>query len=450
MTINNVYQIGLDELCESYNQLESTAEFGVKSEAIYQNSEITFHITNLRGLEIIALKNMANSVEIVSKNPFIEFKQVRSVLFSSTYPKVVETDEYKRFTTTVASIYNKIHDSIIPDSNTNISQEILTDACKLNFAGALSFDAIATFRGLNITRILSAFPGIKLRDENMNIRDLSSPKFVNFLVSVFKNKFYEEMDGLFSSMDIYTSVIMKKIYFSPLENMIKYDPTRKSIVSKILSPYGEINLLMPKSPDVEKSIQTILSRASNSNYNIPIDETELEKNLRFIMQVKCSVYSLIYLFVYTNIVIYYSDVKDTIGTDLSFDNAALFDITKSKYADNVEEIIQSINNERFNILSLMKKYNRETEEFEKNRKSLDVRNRPSKMINNIEAFNIIPLCSYTYASLNFSMKDLNELKQIKINNKTFDEYNPEIKSIINMMEEISQAVHVSIRNSMNK
>lgn len=445
MIVKDVYQSGLNIMIDGFKALTEGSDeipnYGAKSNTMFDHCQVSFLVSDVRGVEIITLKNLANTVKVLSAKPFTTPKKLRPTIFSNEYPMVNTTAEYKRFADTTSKVVQKNISLVsgLPDEMQN-----LPAMYKYNFAGSVAFEVLVTFTGSNITQLIGVFPGQGLKDKDGTWIDPNGQYFVNKAVSAFKKIYYDALEGIFGTVDMQTDVALEKLYFRNLRSrdMAALDPTTGKIpnvlYAQAINPMGSIDLLSSAKATTPDEMQTVkdaitqrMAYADNvagmpEGVSVFGDKGKfLLDNTTFIIYAQCSIQTLLMLHAYTNIVSYYTDMKNVLGVSGS-PSPTMTSVTEGiKIDGNVFEIIpedrdalvkarnqiavelvSDIETEKTEILNILREYNKDRDYYEENRYRNTKLRPPKSMIQRKEYYNMVPLYAQTCCVLKFTKKDI--------------------------------------------
>ena len=447
MVVKDLYQSGIDVLIDGFKALmegqnaDDVPNYGAKSNTMFDHCQITFLVTDIRGVEIITLKKLANKVRILNKNPFTTPKKMRPTIFSNEYPNVMSTEEYKKFTEVTSAIVQKTN-ALVEDLPDDIKS--LPAVYMYNFAGSVSFDAFVTFEGSNLVQLLGVFPAQGLKDKDGSWIDPSGQYFINKAVASFKKIYYDALEGIFGTVDMQTDVALEKMYFNRIRSRDMSALTTESTVfpnilyARAIHPMGEFDLLKPSDPKETK--QQVLHHMEYADSIIHPNtgatcfedgkSTFLLDNTTFIIYAECTIQTLIMLSGYTNIVSYYTDMKNVLGVTADIPplmfaatengirvdgetHVVSSDMISNLFAKNaiVTELRDIIEKEKSDVLNVLRKYQQERNYYEDNRFKNTKMRPPKSMIQRKEYYNMVPLYAKTCCVLRFTKKDVIELMQ---------------------------------------
>lgn len=438
MRIKDFYHNGVDTLISLYRTLENMQEYGNKANAIFDNCSLTFFVSDVRGLEAMVMKDMASSFMVLNKNPFTKFNRMRPVVFSKDYPNVSMTEKYTQFFGNLSQV-NRMHAELLTYLESNESENFdKMDAYKLNFAGSLSFDALVTFSGMNITTILGTFPSTRLKNKEGEFIDPHSIDFTNACIATFIKEFYARMESAMTSMDIFTDVSLYKMYFSSPNLEMKY-PNRKGLIVSALHPLTKINIFtidnVNRLAEEKKRMMDAMEFIDMTTSGVQLrDIPDFRSRMKYTICVRCSVQTLIYLSIYTNAVSYHTDIKSVIGVPGNIETVYMSPhITESPIT---RDIIKHIEQSKASLLDEIKSYETRLEAYNKNRMdpTSNVKlQKPVCMVNKIEYFNLTPLYAQTNVVLYFTENDLIPIPDVS-------EAGKEIVSIVTQMHQVVDVV----------
>lgn len=447
MVVKDMYQSGINVLIDGFKALtdgsstDDIPNYGAKSNTMFDHCKITFLVSDIRGVELITLKSLANKVEVLSTRPFTFPKKLRPTIFSNEYPTVNKTEEYQRFLDVSSKVVQK-NLSLIKELPEEIRE--IPAMYKYNFAGSVAFDALVTFSGSNITQLIGVFPGQSLREQDGSWIDPNGQFFINKAIASFKKIYYDALEGIFGTVDMQTDVALEKMYFTKLRrrSLSDLDPTSVKIqnvlYAQVIHPMGSIDLISEGRPTTMEE-QTAVKEltAQRMDYaNSVVDEfcsrdvfnnrpEYLLQNSTFIIYAQCSIQTLLMLYAYTDIVTYYADMKNVMGVSdlpapVMVKTAGGIKIDGNEYAipddiadamahtrnELVVELAKDIEAEKADVLNALRKYHRERDFYEENRYKNTKLRPPKSMIQRKEYYNMVPLYATTCCVLKFTEKDV--------------------------------------------
>lgn len=449
MVVKDLYQSGIDVLIDGFKALtdgkitDEVPNYGAKSNVMFDHCQITFLVTDIRGVEMITLKKLANKVRVLNKNPFISPKKMRPTIFSNEYPGVNSTEEYERFYDVTTEIMQKTNALLegLPENMKSLSA-----VYAYNFAGSVSFDALVTFEGSNLVQLLGVFPAQGLRDKDGSWLDPNDKYFVNKAVASFKKIYYDALEGIFGTVDMQTDVALEKMFFKRLRDKNTMDLTTEStnfpniLYAKAIHPMGELNLLKQVDPNevkeqtlhhMEYVDNVITSRGTESCFKEGRSKYLLD-NTTFIIYAQCTIQTLLLLSAYTNVISYYTDMKNVLGVSESVPpllfmleegkpgvrvDGEMFDVPEELIpkltAKNkiVVDLVNMIEKEKFDILEALRKYQKERSYYEDNRFKNTKMRPPKSMIQRKEYYNMVPLYAQTCCVIKFTVKDVVDISR---------------------------------------
>lgn len=454
MIVKDMYQSGINILIDGFKALMDEAQtneipnYGAKSNTMFDHCQITFLVSDIRGVELITLKNLANKVEVLTKNAFNSPKKLRPTIFSNEYPSVTTTEEYKRFADVTSKVVQKnitMVDGLPEEMRTNPA------LYRYNFAGSVAFDALVTFSGSNITQLIGVFPGQALRNKDGSWIDPDGQYFINKAVASFKKIYYDALEGIFGTVDMQTDVVLEKLYFTTLRNrdLSALNPDAGKIpnvlYAQAIHPMGSIDLLSSSRPATVEARNeydnVVLKRMDyvDSVVTTTIGESVfglkgdfLMNNTTFIMYARCSIQTLLMLSAYTNIVSYYTDMKNVLGvsdipsTVITDDengikiDGKVYEFPKEESSALIAsknqcaaELIKDIEAEKTDILGVLRKYHKERDFYEENRYKNTKLRPPKSMIQRKEYYNMVPLYAQTCCVLKFTANDIKNIESVE-------------------------------------
>lgn len=481
MIIKAVYQSGIGVLIDGFKALSEESgntsnkilNYGAKSNTMFDHCKITFVVSDIRGVELIALKSLANKVKVLTENPFTAPKKMRPTIFSKEYPNVESTEQYKRFSEVISSVFQK--NITLVDG---LPEDIKKDPAMYmyNFAGSVSFDALVTFEGSNIVQLIGVFPGQGLKFKDGTWIDPDDQYFTNKAIAAFKKIYYDALEGLFGMVDIYTDVALEKLYFTDLKLRsmrsldINMEVFPNVLFAQAINPIGSMDLISSSKPKTANAfIKSTRAAGERMDYIDSIINGTSERtcfkhrqlflleNTTFIIYAQCTIQTLLMLCGYTNIVVYYTDMKNVLGVSdkpnmpITLTDSGVhvdgmqFSMKKDKahalYEKNhiANELVTEIEREKSEILEELRRYQKERDFYEDNRFKNAKLRPPKSMIQRKEYYNMVPLYATTCCVLKFTKKDIEAISDIDIP-VTIDGY-----AILTSMKKFYQTVEEHYR-----
>lgn len=450
MVVKDLYQSGINVLIDGFKALmddvrsDEIPNYGAKSNTMFEHCQITFLVSDIRGVELITLKKLANKVKVLTKNSFTSPKKIRPTIFSNEYPGVNTTEEYKEFEE-VASYIVQANNILVKDLPEDIKN--IPAIYMYNFAGSVSFDAFVTFEGSNLVQLLGVFPGQGLKNRDGSWIDPEDQYFINKAVASFKKIYYDALEGIFGTVDMQTDVALEKMYFSKIRAKDMSTITEESVnfpnilYARAIHPMGELDLLN-QTNNPEKIKETVSRRMDYADSVVhPNDDascfgdrrsTFLLDNTTFIIYAQCTIQTLLILSAYTDIISYYTDMKNVLGVS---------DVPQSPFAiveggirvdgrshtmtederlkifnknTTVTELVNAIEREKTSVLEALRRYQNEKSFYDENRFKNTKLRPPKSMIQRKEYYNMVPLYAKTCCVIRFTARDALNLRNLGI------------------------------------
>ena len=391
MRIVKVTSNSINRLVDSYKNSRDLS-FGQKANSFYENVEICFYLTNLKGIEVLFLKSFCSSSIIFdSSNTSAFFKTPEPITGDVVLPippKAVMNEEDKKRKKDIEIL----RDSLLSYHNYLITNQGVRKEDPNYFGmfdiGSYRFDAIARFSGIDILSLFNAFPEFTLRKKNVKgeYYEEGTKEFENYCAKLFVQEFYSYINKTLAPRDILTDVRFEDEFLKLVNT------SAKCVCTHIRNPIKELKMCnYNNSKELIYDANYIKSEASHYNYDINKDD-----DLIYHFAISGTMETLIKFLSFTNVVYYMTDLKTIVGTETKYELP--FEIRdKVGVATIYNDAIKALDKYRLNILKEIS-----IEESTKNQKQ--------KMhYSKLEVYNLIPRSS----NIKFMIKGTkNELTKV--------------------------------------
>jgi len=321
MVVNEIYTVNIDKLIEAYKNTDNTS-FGYKSNEFFENTQITLRVSKIQGIELIFLRKFCPSMIVISgRESFISQKKISLNLLSFNEAK---TDEEIK----MQNELKKLSDMVYTLSNNLYSKEKNDDNLDCLDCGSMQFEALLTFKGMNIVSLLDTLPELTLFNRTENrFYEIDSKAFKNMIIKQFFVNFFNFMENYLSCIDTLTDVSFSMKYFSPALG---------ASLSFVRSSFGSVSTN-------ECNNANDFRIKLNSKINVPIDNLKnigynINDDISYHFSIRSTMKVFTLFMAYSNLVYHFEDLKTISGVRPTSVNPVQNDMLEGIFSQVVNEL----------------------------------------------------------------------------------------------------------------
>lgn len=403
MKVENVIYSDFSLLVDGYVKAKTensgACTYGVKSDSYFENMVISFHLSHINFIELLALRKICSSIlplELVVDKMNCDITTANS------------DDASKKCNEKFHQICKGL--ALIRQDIESVESPYPLEKDLVLLTGHYSFELVARFEGSSIMSIIGVFPESKFYNRGLgNFEIPDRDTLDNILITDFIKSLYSAVNSQLSSVDILTDIMMRDKFYSYVT------PETPVKLSHITSSIGELRVLNNTQQNISSEL-----RSMKQFRDIIFREGESDKfindDIIYHIVAKTPIQTYILLQLYSNFVYSTEDLKVVFASDdIEYMIPDEFDSFFARIqsfigtnADLRQDIVKISKNEsdkvsvnNVNILAESTRYGSTGTQTVKNQ---------SSSFDRIGIYRLIPSSAYICYTLKFTKSDFEKFK----------------------------------------